>query len=205
MKKRSLFFLLVFFISRLSFGQKIGDYYVSISIDSIQGGRLKFLTDSTVELSSIPRHMSPSVKAVYNYKSTDSTVEILPDSVTSGIRPIQGLFTQPPTIKTKIILTKIDKGFIDYSKSLIYVRQKDFDDNPDITYIIDGKTYTQDMGETDGYGLTRKRPKRNKALQRKLKSIDKENCAIEIVRGLNAYNRYGIEKVYGVIVITSKR
>lgn len=204
MAKHFLLFLLVFFISRLSFGQKIGDYYVSISIDSIQGGRLKFLTDSTIELSSIPRHMSPSVKAVYNYKSTDSTVEILPDSVPGGIRPIQGLLTQPPTIKTKIILTKIDRGFIDYSKSLIYVRQKDFGDSPDITYIVDGKTYTQDMGESDGYGLIRKRPKTNKALQRKLKSIDKENCTIEIVRGLNAYKRYGIDKVYGVIVITSK-
>jgi hypothetical protein len=185
--------------------QKIGDYYVSISIDSIQGGRLKFLSDSTVELSSIPRHMSPSMKTAYKYKSTDSTVEILPDSVTSGIRPIQGLYPQPPTIKTKIILTKIDRGFIDYSKSLIYVRQKDFGYNPNITYLIGGKSYTQDMGETDSYGLIRKRPKTNKVLQRKLKSIDKENCTIEIVRGLNAYKRYGIEKVYGVIVITSKQ
>ena len=102
-------------------------------------------------------------------------------------------------------MTKIDGGFIDYDKSLIYVRQKDFGDNPDMAYIIDGKTFIQDMGVTDGYGLIRKSPKTNKALQKKLKGIDKDNCTHEIVRGLNAYKRFGIKKVYGVIVITSRQ
>lgn len=109
-------------------------------------------------------------------------------------------FTEP-----HIRLTKIDGGLIDYSKSLIYVRQKDFGDNPDVAYIIDGKTFIQDAGVTDGYGLIKKRPKKNKVLYKKLKDVNKDNCTIEIVRGLEAYKRYGIKRVYGAVVITTKR
>ena len=205
MTRRSILYLLTIFVSTLSFGQKLGDYYVSISIDSTQGGRLKFLSDSTVELSSIPRHMSPSIKAVYKYTTADTTIQVFPEPVINQDSQASGLYVQSFALKTKIDLTKIDGGFIDYNKSLIYVRQKDFGDNPDMTYIIDGKIFIQDMGVTDGYGLIRKSPKTNKALQKKLKGIDKDNCTLEFVKGLNAYKRFGIKRVYGVIVINSKQ
>ena len=205
MTRRSILYLLTIFVSTLSFGQKLGDYYVSISIDSTQGGRLKFLSDSTVELSSIPRHMSPSIKTFYKYTTADTAIQIFPEPVINQDSQASGLYVQSFALKTKIDLTKIDGGFIDYNKSLIYVRQKDFGDNPDMTYIIDGKIFIQDMGVTDGYGLIRKSPKTNKALQKKLKGIDKDNCTLEIVKGLNAYKRFGIKRVYGVIVINSKQ
>ncbi|MBC7884481.1 MAG: hypothetical protein H7X99_03355 [Saprospiraceae bacterium] len=204
MTRRSILLLFVIFDSTLSFGQKLGDYYVPISIDSTQGGRLKFLSDSTVELSSIPRHMNPSIKTVYKYTSTDTTIQILPEPLTNQDSQPSGLYVHSLVLKTKIDLTKIDGGFIDYKKSLIYVRHKDFDDNPDMAYIIDGETFIQDMGVTNGYGLIRKSPKKNKALQKKLKGIDIDNCTIEIVKGLNAYKRFGIKRVYGCIVITTK-
>jgi hypothetical protein len=204
MAKLLIIFILILFSFNLSYGQKPGDYYVAVSTDSTQGGRLKFLNDTTVELSSIPRHMSPSIKTVYKYVSTDTTIEILPGIVANKDITPTGIYVQP-VLKTKLTLTKIDRGFIDYSTSLIYVRQKDFPDNPDITYVIDGKSYLQDMGVTDGYGLVKKSPKTNKALQKRLKTIDKDNCTIEIVRGLAAYERFGINRVYGVIVITTKK
>jgi hypothetical protein len=182
----------------------MGAYYVPISIDSTRGGRLKFLSDSTVELSSIPRHMSPSLKSVHKYTTADSTIQIFPEPLTTPDSQTGGLYIKALALKTKIILTKIDRGFIDYDKSLIYVRQKDFADNPDMAYIIDGKTFIQDAGVTDGYGIVRKSPKTNKALQKKLKGINKDNCTLEIVRGLDAYKRFGIKRVYGVIVITTK-
>lgn len=200
-----IFFLLSILIATHSFGQKFGDYFVSISIDSTQGGRLKFLSDTTIELSSVPRHMSPSLKTVYKYTTTDTTIQIFPEPVISQDSPQKGLYVQSLALKTKIILTKIHGGFIDFNKSLIYVRQKDFGDNPDIAYIIDGRTFIQDVGETDSYGLIRKDPKTNKALRKKLKGLDKDNCTIEIVRGLNAYKRFGIKRVYGAVVITTKQ
>ena len=205
MTRPFIFFLLSIIIATHSFGQKLGDYYVSISIDSTQGGRLKFLSDTIVELSSVPRHMSPSIKTVYKYATADTTIQIFPEPIISQDSPNQGLYVQVATLKTKTVLTKIEGGFIDYSKSLIYVRQKDFGDNPDIAYIIDGKTFIQDIGVTDGYGLIRKKPNKNKALQKKLKGLDKDNCTIEIVRGLNAYKRFGIKRVYGAVVITTKK
>lgn len=206
MVKYLTLYLFLFFSFIGSYGQTLGDYYVSISTDSIQGGRLKFLSDTTVELSSIPRHMSPSLKTIYRYVSTDSTIEIMPKAITDrpSVLPT-GIYVQPSALNTKLTLTKIAGGFIDYNKSHIYVRQKDFPANPDITYIIDGKSYVQDMGVTDGYGLIKKSPKTNKALQKRLKTIDKDNCTMEIVKGLAAYKRFGVEKVYGVIVITTKK
>ena len=205
MTKRYLFSFFLLVSATSIYGQKIGDYYVSISIDSSQGGRLKFLSDTTVELSSIPRHMSPSIKKVYKYTRADTTIQIFPENVVSKDTQSSGLYIRDFDLKTKIILTKIDGGFIDYSKSLIYVRQKDFGDNPDVAYIFDGKTYIQDVGITDGYGLIRKSPKTNKALQKKLNGLDKNNCTIEIVRGLDAYQRFGIKRVYGAVVITTTK
>lgn len=205
MTRSSILFFLLIITSTLSFGQKLGDYYVSISIDSTQGGRLKFLSDTTVELSSTPRHMSPTFKAVHKYTSTDTTIEIFSTQISTNIPQSIVPHVKPLTSSMKILLIKFNGGFIDYDKSLIYVRKRDFGDNPDIAYIIDGKTYIQDMGITDGYGLLRKRPKANKALQRQLKGLDKENCTIEILRGLNAYKRFGIKRVYGAVVITTKK
>ena len=204
MTRHFILFILLIHISTLSIAQKLGDYYVPISIDNSQEGRLKFLSDSIAEISSISRHMSPSIKAVYKYKSTDTSIQMLLESITKSNKHFTEIYAQSLTPIAKISLTKIDKGFIDHNNSLIYVRQKDFGKYPDIIYLIDGKKFIQDTGEQDGYGLVKKRPKTNKALEKKLKKFTKDNCTIEFVKGLNAYNRFGIKYVFGTIVITSK-
>lgn len=173
----------------------MGDYYVPVSIDSAQGGRLRFLTDSTVELSTLPQHLSRSLKVIYKYISTDTAIQISPYPInTSDISPIE-----------ETILTKIEGGFINYEKSLIYVRQKDFDKYPDIIYLIDGKRYIQDAGKQNGYGLVTKSPKINKRLKRKIKRLPDDSFTVELVKGLNAYKRFGIKYVFGTIVITTKK
>jgi len=205
MTRRSISFLLSIFISTLSFGQKLGDYYVSIPSDSTLNCRLRFLSDSTVELSNVPRHMGGRLMMVFKYTITDTTIEVLPGLLNKQDSLSLNAFGLNYFIKPFTSLTKIDGGFIDYDKSIIYVRQKDFGDNPDVAYIIDGKTFIQDIGVTDGLGVIKKRAKANKALQKKLKGVNTDNCSIEIVRGLDAFKRYGIKKVYGVIVITTKQ
>src|SRR5215213_6570583 len=129
MSKYLTLYFFAFFSVAVSYGQTLGDYYVSISMDSTQGGRLKFLSDTTVELSSIPRHMSPSLTTVLKYISTDTTIEILPNSITQQDVQPTIIYAQPFTRTSKLTLTKIERGFIDYNKSLIYIRQKDFGDN----------------------------------------------------------------------------
>jgi hypothetical protein len=205
MPRHLILFILSFFISTFTFGQKIGDYFVSISIDSTQGGRLKFISDTTIELSTVPRHMSPSFSSVFKYIAKDSTIEIIPNSNKASDTLTTGLRKKGFALEKILILTVINGCYIDYEKSLIYIRQKDFGNNPDLTYIIDGKTYIQDIGVTDGYGLIKKMPKENKYLQKKLNSLKKDKFTIEMFRGLNAYKRFGIKKVYGVIFITSKK
>jgi len=120
---------------------------------------------------------------MYKYISTDSTIEIFSDfSYNTESHLLNSFF------KTVISLTKIDGGFIDYDKSFIYVREKDFRNNHGITYIVNGKLFS----------------KRNRKLRKCLKSINKDNCTIEIVRGLNAYKRFGRKSIYGVLIITTK-
>ena len=64
MTRQLILFLFLVTIWTHSFGQKIGDYYVSV--DSLRSLQFRVLTDSTIEFSTIWRHMSPSRKAVYN-------------------------------------------------------------------------------------------------------------------------------------------
>ena len=205
MAKHLILSLFTYLSFSLSYGQKLGEYYIPVSMDSTRPGQLRFLSDSTVEISDIPRHMGWSLKAVFNYVSTDTTIEIVPNSISKQYPTSVFTYSVPFVMDTKLILTKIDHGFIDYKKSIIYIRQKYFDNDPDLNYIIDGKIYIQDMGVTDGYGIVKKIPKRNRALERRLKSIDYNTIKVEIVRGLKAYERFGIDKVNGVIVITSKK
>jgi hypothetical protein len=149
--------------------------------------------------------MGGRLTMAFKYTKTDTTIDVFPNTLTKQDSLSLNAFGLTYFIKPIIRLIKIEGGFIDYSKSLIYVRQKDFGYNPDLAYIIDGKTFIQDVGVTDGYGLIKKRPKTNKALQKKLKGVNKDNCTIEIVRGLEAYKRYGIKRVYGAVIIITKQ
>jgi hypothetical protein len=204
MARKYILIFLSLFASTLSIGQKTGDYFVSV--DSLRSEQFRLLNDSTIEFSPIWRHMSPSMKAVYKYSSTDTAIEITSRQLLETDTLKKGIFIKLPQLKEKLSLKKINGGFIDLKHSIIYVRQKDFGKNPDLTYIIDGKTYFQDAGRTDGYGLIRKKTKTNKALQKRLKGLNKDNCNIEIVKGgLAAYKRFGIKCVYGAFVVSTKK
>ena len=93
--------------------------------------------------------MSGRLVIVFKYITPDTTIEVLPGLPTKPDSLSLNAFGLNYFIKPFVSLTKIDGGFIDNSKSLIYVRQKDFGDNPDVAYIIDGKTFIQNIGVTD--------------------------------------------------------
>ncbi|UOQ52514.1 hypothetical protein [Hymenobacter cellulosivorans] len=145
--------------------------------------------------------MSPSSKAVYTYQSTDTTLKILVNQPIPQGTPPAGIYAQQPEFMSTLTLTKIDGGFIDDDRSIIYIRAKDFPKKPYTIYIIDGKTYRQHIAITDGYGLVKRTPKANNALQKKLKTLNKDHCKIEILRGFAAYKMLGIKMVHGVIII----
>ncbi|MDJ1491518.1 hypothetical protein QNI19_01170 [Cytophagaceae bacterium DM2B3-1] len=189
------------------YGQKSNDYYVSVSMeDDLPNCRLKFISESIIELSTIPHQKQEQVKKSFTYTTHGKTIEILPGNLNSqdSLSLINSRLMY--FISPSANLTKIEGGFIDYPKSLIYVREKDFSQNPDLTYIIDGKIYVQEISIPAKNGVTEKRPRKNKALQEKLKTIKEQpyKYTIEVVKGLEAYQRFGIKMVFGVIVITSQ-
>ena len=101
-------------------------------------------------------------------------------------------------------MTIIHNGLIDENNSLIYIRGKDFEKNHKLTYIINGKTYIQNMGITDSYGIVHKSLGHNKKLQRVLDSLKPGDFSLQMFRGFEEYNRFGYKKVFGVIVIKSE-
>ena len=148
--------------------------------------------------------MGPSFKSSFKYLTTSATITIFYDTTS-----VRDFFYKPPYMseyfsQNKISLTKIKNGFIDSLNSVIYIQRSILPKNPDLFYFIDGKMYRQDMGVTSGYGIIRKSPKTNKRLQKKLRRIskDSENYSFEILRGLKAYQKFGVTQIFGVIVLT---
>jgi hypothetical protein len=205
---RKLYFtsILMVLIFNLSFGQKIGDYYVSFPSDSMKDCRLKFLSDSTVELSNIPRHMSGRFQIVFKYANKSDKIEILTGFISKQDSILLSMWKLNFFIKPWVNLSKIDDGFIDYHNSIIYLRENGLVKKSIRTYIVNGKTFKQDEGETNIYGLTTTHPKKNKILLKELDIIAKnpDKFKIEIIKGWKAYQRFGIQTVYGVILISRK-
>ncbi len=206
MTRHLTFFLFTLLFWTFSQGQKIGEYYISIPSDTLQNCRLRFLSDTTVELSTVPRHMSRQLSIIFKYSMYDTTINILTKDINSNDRFSLTSYGYVYFIKSNIMLIKIDNGFIDIKNSLIYFQQSNSNGSCKLYYIIDRKTYVQDMGVTDGYGLIKKEPKKNKKLENKLNKIkvDIDKYHLEFLKGLEAYQKNGAKYVGGVIIITKK-
>lgn len=198
---------LLFFIFKFCVGQKINDPYEGIPSDTThESCLLIFINDSILEFRNIQRHMGPSFKSAFRYNKTGTTITIYYDTIS-----VRDIFYKPPYLsknfnQNKINLTKIKNGFIDSLNSLIYIRRSTLPKNPDLFYSIDDKMYRQDMGITDDLGIIRRSLKTNKQLQKKLRHVRKnlDNYAFEIIKGLKAYQKFGVKYVFGIIVFTSK-
>jgi hypothetical protein len=204
MTKKNIILFALIFIQTLSFGQKIGEMF--ICADSLRSYQFRLLSDSIIEFSTKWRHMQPPIRANFYYNNTDSTIEILRQK----IEPIKsnqgGIFIETFKEIQTSILRKIKSGFIDDKNKIIFVSETDFGKSPKTLYIVDGKKYFQNNGETNGYGLLQKKGKKNRKLQKRLKYLNKDKCDIEIVKGgLVTYKKYGIESAFGAIIITTRK
>jgi hypothetical protein len=97
-----------------------------------------------------------------------------------------------------------DRALVNKEDEELYVIRSDFDKNPDLYIFIDGKKYKQDSGITDGYGLVRRKPRRNWRLEWKMKSIDGNKYEIIILKGYDAYREYGYKYAFGVAKLSRK-
>ncbi len=176
---------------------------MSFPIDSTIDYRLDFANDSTVVISTKSRHMSRGMTQSFKYLTSDTAIDILPKFSTqdsSYLKPFGITYFFRPVIH----LTKINEGLVDSDKSLIYIKENNLPKKNTYFY-IDGKKFKQKIDKTSGYGVITKRDRTNQRLMRKLKKLNKDNFTMELVRGLNAYNRFGLKYIYGVIILTTKK
>jgi hypothetical protein len=208
MKKplRILIALVIFLIAGESYSQEFNKIYYGIVSDSINRNHyLEFKNDSIVELISIRRHMQPQLRMELTYSNNDGNISIKSDRITEQNAEEIKQYGFIPFL-TGINIKNDGKALLDKSNKIIYVVYDDFKNDNYTTYIIDGIEYQQKDAIANSYGLLEREPKRNRKLERKLKKIkpDLNNYKIEVHKGIDAYLKFGYEKVLGVIELTRK-
>lgn len=208
MKKplRILITLLIFLITIKSYSQELNKIYYGIVSDSINRNHyLEFKNDSIVELTSIRRHMQPQLRIELTYSNNEGNISIKSDQITEqdADKIKQYGFT---SFLTGIYIENDGKAFLNKTDGIIYVVYDDFKNKSYTTYIIDGIEYRQEDAIANSYGLLEREPKINRKLKRKLKEIesDLKNYEIEVHKGIDAYLKFGYEKVLGVIELKRK-
>jgi hypothetical protein len=104
-------------------------------------------------------------------------------------------------------IVKSDKSLYDIASGFVYIDKKKVSDKYTI-YSIDGQIYKQKTTKTDGYGLVKKSYKPSGQLKKKLESLDKEknsNYTMQILKGKQAYDKYGLLGMNGVFEIEVKK
>jgi len=197
-------FILTFLTSSFCYGQKLNQTYYGVSSDSLYSGhQLVFTTDTTLEISTFPRHMSKQFKVTFNYKQTGDKIEIHTNNILRADSIALSNHGLTQFLKS-FTLAKDKRAIVDTSSKMVYVLYKDFSRKYYLTYIIDGKTYKQETGLSDAYGLIKNNPRENKALKDKLASLNLDNYTANIYKGLEAYEKFGYDNVFGVIVLKQK-
>lgn len=178
------------------FSQRLNDKYYFLPADTVLIDHfLTFKNDSVVQISSVPRHMWKYFEKDLKYEKQGTLVLIFVDDslqlINYGFKDIKEL---------KIEGNALTNEF----RREVYVLRKDFDKSPDLILKFDSKDYNIDMGRSNSYGLVTKSPKTNKQLQRKLKTVDLNDYEINLIKGYDAFKKYGYKYVFGVIELKMK-
>jgi hypothetical protein len=190
---RFILSIIVTFTYLSVFAQKTGEVYFSISSDTtIKSHYLVFLSDSTLEVTSVPRHHSIIVRDTLSFARKMNTIVV------------QSKCTMLPYDRLKLVLE--GRALVDSSIKLVYVRESDFAEYFDFLYIIDGMQFIQRTGIPDSYGVVKTQFKKNKKLYSKLDELAPtiNTYSLEFLRGYEAFKKYGYKYTYGVIELFRK-
>lgn len=102
----------------------------------------------------------------------------------------------------RFILTS-DNYLFDSASGFTYLDENLTTDKYTI-YSFEGKIYKQKAAKVDGYGLIRKSYKMKGRLKRKLKAVDEEKHTVSIIKGKEAFEKYGLIGMNGVFEIKEK-
>ncbi|MGJ8685537.1 MAG: hypothetical protein ACSHWW_12980 [Nonlabens sp.] len=204
--KKVLFSLIFFLLCaiQLSASNELprGIYYGMVTDSLAQNHYIEIINDSTIKLSSINLHMRFQFEENLKFKFEGRILKIHKSQ--SDIETLRHYGLQHFSKLNEIIIA--DKVLLNKEYQVIYIPIKYCEKSNYTTYIIDGKEYLQKNARSNSYGLVKKRHKINRKLKRKLKHIesDLDDYEIKVYKGYNAYLKFGIDKVSGVIELIKK-
>lgn len=202
--KKILFFI---FLSTLnSYSQDLDTFYTSFSSENPSEHIIRFLNDSIVELQNIPTHGSKifSFKRKYFKENGNLTIEI--ENLTEEEQNNLKIYNLDYLENKRINLRKCKNEFVDKGNGTVYVNRKILNRNyikRKSISIINNKKFIVDSGITNGYGLIEKMPKENKKVKKFImENAENPKFKSEVIRGLKAYEKYGILGINGVCIMT---
>ncbi len=162
---------------------------------------LVFMDKSNCKLKFPPQNhgdaMFPQTRDyVFKYRVDNDTITFY------GISADSTNLTLDRILKSKFTVTD-DKTLFDCISGYTYVN-KDLVSDKYTIYAIDGKVFKQKATEMDGYGLVRKNFKMNSKIKRKVKDLNEDTHTVNILIGKEAYDKYGLIGMNGVIEIEKK-
>lgn len=201
--KKILF--LLFLITFNSYSQDLNTFYTSFSSENPREHILRFLNDSNVQFQNVPTHRSKIISFKVRYFKENENIIIDIKNLTETERSDLKIFNLDYLENLKIILNKNKSELVDRENQTVYVKQNILNTNrmkrKAIT-VIDSERLIVDRGITNSYGLIEKMPKGNRKLTKfMVKNASNPKYKTKIIRGLKAYEEYGILGVNGVCIV----
>ncbi|AGC78068.1 hypothetical protein LX97_03155 [Nonlabens dokdonensis] len=206
--KKTVVLIILCLTFQYSFGQNKNDFYTSFSESGIKHN-LNFDKNNIVRISSIRRHMSPFYNLVGTYKKRGDSIYIKIQKINSLEVSKAKKFGFESFSEMELVLYANGSELIDPKNRTVYVTSRKLNrkkiKRQSIAF-IDNKKYIYERLVTDGYGLIRREPRKNKSFDKALAEVLKnpDNYERTIIRGLTAYEKYGLIGINGVSIINKK-
>ena len=200
--------IILFFSSINGYGQNKNDFYTSFSENGIQHA-INFDDNAIVRIGSIPRHMSPFYSVRGTYKKAGDSIYIKMEKLSPFDMSEAEKFGFEPFSEMELVLYQKDSELIDYKNRTVYVTSRKLNrkkiKRKSIAF-INGKKYVYERIVTDGYGLIRREPRRNRSFEKALAKFleNPDRVQTQVIRGLTAYQKYGLIGINGVAIMTNK-
>lgn len=206
--KKIICLIILSFLSVNTFGQKQNDFYTSFS-ESVIKHTLNFDENGVVRISSIRRHMSPFYSLNGTYKKVGDSIYIKIGKINSFDLPEAKKFGFESFNEMELVLYQDGSELIDPKNRTVYVTSRKMNrkkiKRKSIAF-IDEKKYVYERLVTDGYGLIRREARKNKGFEKAFTEVleNPDEYETKVIRGLTAYEKFGLIGINGVSIMNKK-
>jgi hypothetical protein len=206
--RKTVILIIICLIIQYSFSQNQNDFYTSFSESGIKHS-LNFDENNIVRISSIRRHMSPFYSLNGTFEKRGDSIYIKMQKINSLELPEAKKFGFESFSEMKLVLCKNKSELIDPKNQTIYLTSRKLSrkriKRKSIAF-INGKKYVYDRLVTDGYGLIRREPRKNKGFEKAFAKVleNPDEYETKVIRGLIAYQKFGLIGINGVSIMNKK-